>query len=349
MASKPRLYLFHGNDRLASHEGVLKWQRLFVQKYGDVSRYRVEADECKPEEVNMRMAEYMQGTGLFERAKLLVVKRVTTGEQGPGYSRSKAFLQGLEVVVPLLSDQDTLVVWEDKYLKPSHPLRTWFEKQEQGGKAKVQEFLAPSDRSLPGAIGKWAGDFGKTVSGESVRYLVRLYQETEQSLRSENKVKAGEVMGTDDRPAWICQIVQSAALATAQREVQLSSVQEFAFPLSTGTAPFPVIQSALQGQWKQVYRELERLEGQNRDSGYYAFIGALRWTIRQKVERQDPGLADAVRKWALEWELVAKNFPFPLGSLTLVLMLRWQEYGATRTYRPLFPAKRLLQFHYARS
>lgn len=335
MASQPRVYLFHGTDSRASSLALQRWEAVFREKYGETTRYVLQADELSPEQLGKSLEEVLDGTSLFPEPKLLIVKRATAGEKGKVAPYSKILIQFFDSRVKKLTSEVTIAFWEEKQLAETNLFYQWFVQQGENKLAKITLYSVPHWREVGQVAQKYLGNLGFTLSADAQRWLVQRYQEQEKQARLAKRLKSTDLLLEDERSWWLYQLLDSSLLRAHTQQLEQKDLEEGAMNLVDGVSVFEIVNVITSNNWKQA-RQLLRLweDGVTDDSSYFGLYALLRMHYGRRNQEYEMTLM-------AEIEIIVKNYTLPHAWILDLLISRLEAHSSTKSTESLLPARTL--------
>ncbi|MBU6388949.1 hypothetical protein KGQ71_00335 [Patescibacteria group bacterium] len=339
--NSPRLFLFCGTDSFASFQALRQWVALFTKKYGEATCYTVEADELTVSQLQERLTVALQGDTLFAQAKLILVKRLTAQEKGVARPLSTAFLEVLARQEKGISDLVTVVVWEERALEATHPLRRQFASWGKDGKAETRSFDLPGSREVAGYVQKQVKKADCTIAPDGLEWLTSQYRRIEAGERLRKRLKRDQVLADDDRGWWLYQAVEGGILRNENGMVTAAGLQAGLEAMEEPVGAFSIVEAVRNRQWPSAYALAAGFARQSSDeSSYFGLWAALSWHFRSAALSSE--FAGYGRRLLAEIELIVKNFPIPSAWLLTLLLYRlehWEEKKELLSSRRLWLAQ----------
>ncbi len=311
----PTIFLFHGNDSLASSKALRGWERLFTEKHGDVSKYRIESDEHDDLQFGRALEQAIMGQGLFSTKRFCIVKRPTALEKGNSRPYSAKLVAQLSQLVAAHDADCTVVIWEDKALSDTHVITKWFVEHEATGSAKCMNHSVPHTRELVTQVQASLQQHNLALSKNGAQHLYQLLTQREKEQRLLGQLRSQESLSRDVRSWWVQQIVELLILLLpAPSIVEAEDIDRVGESLQPQVSIFEVANAITGGGMALALQLLSQWETQQvEDSQYFALISILRKqaSTNKKLLRL---LADA--------ELLTKNGVVPLPLLLHLLVRR---------------------------
>lgn len=335
MASQPRVYLFHGTDSRASSLALQRWEAVFRDKYGETTRYVLQADELTPEQLAKSLTEILDGSTLFPEPKLIIVKRATASEKGKVAPYSKVLVQFLESRVKKFTSEITLAMWEEKQLAETNLLYSWFVEQVENRLAKINFYTVPDWREVGQVAQKYLANQGFSLSSDAQRWLVQRYQEQEKQARLAKRLKSTDLLLEDERTWWLYQLLDSSMLRARTQQIERKDLEAGAMDLVDGVSVFEIVNVITSSNWKQA-RRLLRLweEGVTDDSSYFGLYALLRMHYGRRSQEYELTLM-------AEIEIIVKNYTLPHAWILDLLISRLEAFSITKKTESLLPARTL--------
>lgn len=292
-APKPHLFLFYGNDTRQSSRAMSKWEELFIAKYGQTTRYLLDADTGSETEFLQRARALLEVQPLFADQTLLVVKRALAQETAKSTAFSKVVLGLLEGWQKLSAT--TIVLWVDKSLSPTHPIVQWFQTHPQV--AKLQEFQVASVPSLLESGQNYVEQAGYQLAPNARSFLGGMLQKLEKEQRLSARLRANETLAVDHRRWWLEGLLETAIILAPAKVIDQNLLRQIAGELDEQFSAFELLNALERANWPKARSILRSWEQRGSQDEIFAVLAILR--------RRLPG-AYASRLMA-ELEIIIKN------------------------------------------
>lgn len=271
------LYLFHGNNNLASFRKMSDWCNQYKEKYTDAGLCVLDATDFNSEkDLAQNFTHALVNNSLFSSRKLLVVKRVCQVQKKGAYNWYKSILEEL---VKVEDDGSTVVVfWDEITLNNKNPLLKYLQERESSNQAKIYEFMAPQSNKIKAYIqSNLKMNGGGTIEDAALSYLVSSYHQYGQYLTQKNQLKSVDDLVKDERLWWLESVLESSRLLSESPEINLNTVKMAVGQLETAISPFDLAKQ-IQFKNKMAVKEGIRLvESQFEDDEYFGLWAAWRW------------------------------------------------------------------------
>ena len=327
MASKPRLYLFHGGDSWSSAQALRSWVNLFQKKYGTTTLHRLEGDELSADQLASRLTTLLQSQGLFPEPTLIILRRLTHAEKGKQVAWSTAVLKILNQQQKNWPPEVMLLIWEEKEVAQSGLLHTQIKEWENEGWAQIRFFAMPDGPKVAVVAEKYLETTGHTLALPARQWLTRQYLQVEKNLRLQQKVGFNESLTEDSRSWWLHHLLDNALLRAKGAEIDLTVLKQSSEAISPLVNPFDFAQSLIRGEWGKVRQLIWQLEVVGSDeSVYFNLYAILRWQAKKSLSTSGlQGRSGLLPSLLGEAELIVKNFSFEHPWILELLVLRLQH------------------------
>ncbi len=249
MAVKERIFLFHGNDSHGSGLAVRRWERLFRQKYGDATCYRIEADELDAVQLSRQLGMALAAQSLFPQPTLCLVRRPTRQETGRGGGHTQALLKALTEVVSRADDSVTFAIWEEKSLTEKHPLVTWFSDHAGRRQAAVKDHAVANFRQFGPAAAAYLQEHGYRLESAAARWLEEGAKRQEKEQRLVKRLKANDPLREDARSWWLHNILDTAMLLAPHDRIEVAVLEQCEELAETPVGVFEIMNAIEREQW----------------------------------------------------------------------------------------------------
>ena len=319
---KSRVFLFQGNDALASRRSLQKWESLFIEKHSDMSHHRIYLDEMAFADAKIRIEQALTEQSLFQSAILCVIYRPTSQEKG----RTGVFSQVLlDLITPLLkgdASDVTVLIWEGKRLADNHILRQWFTDHETRGLARAYEFTVPPHRELLSEAQAYVTDQGYLMTQSATRLLDSALVTFEKEQRSSERLKARDLPVHDMRRWWLWNVLDTVMLATKDTLIKEDVLQTCLGEVHAVITPFEIANACDNRQWKQASKLLSNWENKGDEGQYFMLMAILRQRFAMRVPHTE---AQYAMRLLAEMELLSKNGILPISSLFTLFFIRLEQ------------------------
>lgn len=332
--AKPRIYLFHGNDSLASRQDLTRWSNVFVEKYGEHTRHHLYADEMSAEELTTSLVRTIESQGLFPEPTFVLVARVSSYTA----ARIREVTAALSHLLPILDDTLTLVIWEDQHLDARHPLRLWFEERQEKGIASIKDFKTPHDAALVKSLATQV-----SIDAAAERWLVQYLRVLEKEQRIEQKLHATDTIVRDRRSRQVQSLVELASLLSPDGAVITTNSLDAAVGVfSNPVSIFEIANAIRDAQWTRA-RTLLDAWGED-DGAYFGLYTILRNQFRRETTGSQAKRAVYALRLLAEIEVIVKNVSLEHIAI-MDLFISRLALMASEGERPLLSEKRLWLSH----
>lgn len=312
-----RVFLFYGTDNYSSLAAVREWERLFIQKHGDVTRYCIDADLLDQKQLEESLEQSIQGQSLFQSPTFLLIKRITKHDRGTSSPLSKVLVNVLEKKKAFIDKCITIVIWEDRDLAVKHPLISFFTNGKDEGFASTKQFLSPAGSQISRVINTYVQKKHGIIESDALHWLTDMYAQYEKKVRIDKRLKPAESLLEDDRSWWIYQLLNAALSSDSSGLISKSILIRLYEPEPTRDI-FMLVQTLKMKKWNEARTKLREFE--NDEDFIYSFLGILRW------EAKKGGImAEVYMKYATEIELIIKNFTVKPAWIFELFILRLKE------------------------
>jgi hypothetical protein len=318
--SKPRLYLFHGNDERTSLNDVRRWLEAFATKYGNSTRYTLEADELGFDELRATLHQVLTTQNLFAEPRFILVRRLLKAGTP---TKIRELLSVIGAALPALGPDITVVVWEDQGVPASHVLSTWFADQVAQGRAEVKQATLQAGKRLLDAA---AAAADVELSPEAMRWLDGYLRNAERLQRIEAKLRTPDVIASDRRGWELFTLVEAAALLSPNKVIDVPALSQAAGILETAVSPFEIVNALETGDWQEALQRAHRWERED-EGAYFGLMALLRMHFKKRLHGSGEIQARAALTWLAEIEMMSKNVPLRQAWLLDLLILRCRYFG----------------------
>lgn len=334
--AKPTTFLFFGNDTFQSAGAVSAWESLFVDKYGDTTRHVITPDQNDPAAFLESVAAALSLQPLFGEQVLVIIRRPTLFEKG----KSQAFSKGLVELLKAQQEQKSLataVVWVDRDLPPTHPLRSWFAKAgaEQG--VKLYHHQAPSNRVMIEQAMAQYETAGYELDGKAAIYLDSLLQAVSKNQRVQERLRATEQPSVDERRWWLRNCLENATLAAEGMTITEDVLARVADSIGASHSPFEFTNALERADFAAARRIAQSWEKQGSERDFFALYSVLGRFYKPSTPMERQYLPELLA----EVELISKNTQLPLAAVTDVFLARLRDAKAGRQPKPIIEPKKL--------
>ncbi|PIR97586.1 MAG: hypothetical protein COT91_00725 [Candidatus Doudnabacteria bacterium CG10_big_fil_rev_8_21_14_0_10_41_10] len=163
--SKPRIFLFQGEDDYTAALKVKEWKNAFSKKYSSSGIKVVDADEFADGLVE-NIKNSIASTGLFSQTQLIIVKNI--------FQQKIDVLAGVAELLPQTPEDTFLIFWEKKTVKKNLKLYKKLIELEKKGQAKMYDFKIPGGVAFDGFIKSYSEKHGASMERNAVNKLARL-------------------------------------------------------------------------------------------------------------------------------------------------------------------------------
>ncbi len=311
----PTIFLFHGNDSLASSKSLKAWEQLFSQKHGDVSKYRIESDEYDDVAFGREIEQALTSQGLFSTKRFCIVKRPTALEKGNARAYSTKLVEQLTKLVASSDTDCTVVVWEDKALSDTHTISKWFTEHEQRGVAKRMLHTVLHTRELVRQVQAQLAQHNLALSQAGAQHLYQSLIQREKEQRLLAQLRSQESLAKDMRSWWVQQLVELLIIHLhAPSIVEAADIARVTEELQPQVSIFEVANAVTGSSLRTALQVLDQWEAASaEDSQYFALMSVL---------RKQAGPNKRLLKLLAEAELLSKNGVLPLPLLLHMLTRR---------------------------
>jgi len=348
MAQKPRLYLFYGPDSWSSSRAVDRWKRAFLDKFGETTFYSINCDDVPLDHCLEHVQTALQGQNLFAEPRLLMLRRLTSQENGRSRVYSQAVISQILAAEATFDDSLTIVIWVDQGLDKKHPLLIQFSKWAEEGVGKVTLFPIFTAQRMIAAARHYVSESGYSLSTDAERWLNNEYGRLGKQLRIEQRLKYGQEPLQDYRSWWMYQTLDSALVLSDTQEIDEQHLKAAVATTSEPIAVFDIVNAITTKQWTKSSQLLQGFERTGATtSDYLGLLAALRWQLTRPGTRFTPQEVRSALQLLMNLEIISKNFSFELPWLFDLFLLRLQKLN--QEFPVIINPRKLWLAHIARS
>lgn len=330
----PRLHIFYGSDSRASLAEVRRWTGLFHKKYGETTRFVLDADDMPVDQVRQELERQLLGQTLFAQPKLILVRRLAVADPKKGKALVP-LLAWLEGQTGLLDESVTLMFWEERDLPADHALALKAEEWARAGKAAVRRYAIPGPRELAAVVRTHLEAAGKSIDREAMVWLAEQYQFLDRRVRLQQRLRSDQSRLDDERGWWLFNLLEGASLRSAGSILTVDDLRHGHAALGQPVGAFDIAASLASLRWADLRRQITAFAAaESDDSAYFGLYAALAWQAQRGSARLQGSLRAHALRLLGEIEVVSKSAG--LGHAWLLerfvtSLQRLQEEGAAES------------------
>lgn len=324
------IYLFYGDDSLASSLALKKWQQLYQDKHGVTNQFLIEGGEGDLNRFKEKLTEALTVQTLFSEPSITIIRRPTVQDRSPKGEFALTLVKLLDKLEISKDPTQTVLIWEDRLLAHNSILLEWFNTHTENGWAKTLLHNFNSPPVVLARLSKQLQAEGWTLTNDGAAYLQQCLLDWLKQQRLQERLKYNQELERDWRGYYLSQTIETAKLLAERAEINRAVLMTATGESYGLISVFEISDAMTRRHWSKAKQLLQTWEKEKvDDSNYFGLLAILRqkWGLERDGLFSNLGL-----QYLADIDLMAKNGIWSLPWLVerLVTCLEETSKGAEK-------------------